>query len=124
MKLKLYYDLMSQPSRALFKKVPVIDHNGFILTESYIVIRYLACENVIPIMLYPKNSKAQARVDEYLEWQHIGLRLHCAMFFRVKYLNPIYTGKQPDPKLVQSYEKRMINALKDSLNRATKNGWF
>ena len=23
---------------------------------------------------YPKDSQAQARVDEYLEWQHLGTR--------------------------------------------------
>ncbi|XP_022126842.2 glutathione S-transferase theta-1 [Pieris rapae] len=146
MKLKLYYDLMSQPSRALyillktsecnfepkcldlrqgehftdeyqainrFQKVPVIDHNGFVLTESVAIIRYLANENVIPRILYPQDNKEQARVDEYLEWHQIGLRLHCAMFFRVKYLNPIFSGKQPESKQVKSYEERMLNALEE-----------
>lgn len=51
---------------------------------SVAIIRYLACEKVTPRTLYPENGKLQARVDEYLEWQHIGLRLHCAMYFRVK----------------------------------------
>ncbi|XP_038220748.1 glutathione S-transferase theta-1-like [Zerene cesonia] len=146
MGLKLYYDLMSQPSRALyillktakynfepkqvnlrggehfteeyalinkFRKVPVIDFNGFILTESIAIIRYLSRENIIPKSLYPPESKAQARVDEYLEWQHVGLRLHCAMYFRVKYLAPITSGQPADPKQLAGYERRMFNAIQE-----------
>ncbi|CAK1551269.1 unnamed protein product [Leptosia nina] len=146
MSLKLYYDLMSQPSRAMyillktskcnfesklvnlrqgehyteeyeainrFKKVPVIDHNGFLLSESVAIVKYLSRENIIPRILYPEDSKSQARVDEYLEWQHIGLRLHCSMFFRVAYLNPVFFDTTPDPKQVQSYKKRMLNALEE-----------
>ncbi|CAG4971131.1 unnamed protein product [Colias eurytheme] len=146
MALKLYYDLLSQPSRALFillktakynfepkpvnlrggehfteeyasinkfQKVPVIDYNGFILTESIGIIRFLLRENIIPKSLYPIESKAQARVDEYLEWQHVGLRLHCAMYFRVKYLTPITTGEPADPKTLAGYERRMFNAIQE-----------
>lgn len=144
MPIKLYCDLMSQPSRALyillksikcdfepkfvnlrqaehyseeysainrFQKVPVIDHNGFILTESVAILKYLSRENVIPESLYPKESKAQARVEEFLEWQHAGLRLHCAMYFRVKYLNPVMFGKPADPVSLAGYESRMEAAL-------------
>ncbi|PZC85733.1 hypothetical protein B5X24_HaOG200251 [Helicoverpa armigera] len=146
MSLKLYCDLMSQPSRALyillksikcdfevkfvnlreaehyseefseinrFQRVPVIDHNGFILTESVAILKYLSRENIIPDSLYPKESKAQARVEEFLEWQHAGLRLHCAMYFRVKYLNPIMFGKPVDAKSLVGYESRMVSALTD-----------
>nr|UYI58579.1 glutathione S-transferase 8 [Grapholita molesta] len=144
MTLKLYFDLMSQPSRALyillkyvkceftpmpvdlrkaehyseeytninrFQRVPVIDHNGFILAESVAILKYLSREGIIPNSLYPKESKQAARVEEFLEWQHAGLRLHCAMFFRVKALDPIITGKAPEPKTLQGYERRMESAL-------------
>ncbi|XP_034832380.1 glutathione S-transferase theta-1-like [Maniola hyperantus] len=145
MVLKLYIDLLSQPSRALFillktakcdfekklvdlrkgahytdeftainrfQKVPVIDHNGFILTESVAIIKYLSRENLIPNSLFPKESKSQARVDEFLEWQHIGLRIHCAMYFRVKVIDPKFTGKAPSAKTLMGFEKRMISSLK------------
>ncbi|XP_075978171.1 glutathione S-transferase theta-1-like [Anticarsia gemmatalis] len=144
MTLKLYYDLMSQPSRALYillksikydfepkyvdlrkaehysedftainrlQRVPVIDHNGFILTESVAILKYLSRENIIPESLYPKDSKLQARVEEFLEWQHTGLRLHCAMYFRVKYMDPILFNKPVDPRSVAGYESRMEFAL-------------
>ncbi|GBM65171.1 Glutathione S-transferase theta-1 [Araneus ventricosus] len=115
MSLRVYYDLMSQPCRALliflkrnnipfeskvialrkgehmtpefaklnpFRKVPVLEHNGFVLTESVAMIRYLAKEFPIQDNWYPKDSKAQARVDEYLEWQHLNTRLFGSMVFR------------------------------------------
>ncbi|KAJ0176459.1 hypothetical protein K1T71_007638 [Dendrolimus kikuchii] len=146
MVLKLYCDLMSQPSRALyillksvkcdfeprfvdlrkaehyseeytkinrFQRVPVIDHDGFLLTESVAILKYLARENIIPDALYPRESKLQARVEEFLEYQHAGLRLHCAMYFRVIYMNPILTGSPTDPKSAVGYKKRMISSLED-----------
>lgn len=41
---------------------------------SIAIIRYLAKEKNIPDKWYPKDSKKQARVDEYLEWQHNNTR--------------------------------------------------
>lgn len=110
---------------------------NYYIAYSVAIVKYLARENIIPKNLYPDDSKALARVDEYLEWQHVGLRLHCAMFFRVavcifslfwylgifftvlintdsfQYLNPIFTGKSPEPTQVESYKKRMMNALEE-----------
>uniref|UniRef100_K1QWE7 Glutathione S-transferase theta-1 n=1 Tax=Magallana gigas TaxID=29159 RepID=K1QWE7_MAGGI len=111
-KLKLYYDLMSQPSRALYmfvklnripfedkavalrsgehkqeaftkinpvQLVPVIDDGGFVLTERH----YLCNRYDLPEHWYPrKDIKAQAKVNEYLNWQHANTRMNCAMVFR------------------------------------------
>ncbi|CAD0201189.1 unnamed protein product [Chrysodeixis includens] len=93
------------------QKVPVIDHNGFILTESVAILKYLSRENLIPDTLYPTESKQRARVDEFLEWHHAGLRLHCAMFFRVKFLIPSIVGKPEEPKNLEGYRRRMEAAL-------------
>uniref|UniRef100_T1HZZ7 GST N-terminal domain-containing protein n=1 Tax=Rhodnius prolixus TaxID=13249 RepID=T1HZZ7_RHOPR len=73
-----------------FKKVPVIDDNGFILTESIAILRYLCRERPVPDHWYPKNSQLRARVDEYLEWQHNETRAHCALYFRVSKNIPEY----------------------------------
>ncbi|KAL0882939.1 hypothetical protein ABMA27_016439 [Loxostege sticticalis] len=147
MSLKLYCDLMSQPSRTLYillkaikcdfepkyvdlrkgehyseefttqvnrmQRVPVIDHNGFFLTESVAIVKYLAREKIIPESLYPMDSKQQARVDEFLEWHHIGLRLHCSMYFRVKHMDPILFGRKTTEKQLAAYEGRMLQALDD-----------
>uniref|UniRef100_U5ESX6 glutathione transferase n=1 Tax=Corethrella appendiculata TaxID=1370023 RepID=U5ESX6_9DIPT len=121
LKLKYYYDIMSQPSRALliflnvakipyencpvalrkgeqfddeyksinrFQKVPCIIHNDFKLSESVAIFRYLMREYKIPDHWYPKDSKVRAKVDEYLEWQHINTRLACARYFQAIWLKP------------------------------------
>ncbi|KAG7209023.1 hypothetical protein KM043_015188 [Ampulex compressa] len=144
MSLKLYYDLMSQPSRALyiffkvcnipfeakqtkiqnlehlstqyqkihpFKKVPAIEHNDFKLIESVAILRYVAREFKVADHWYPTESKSQAKVDEYLEWQHMNTRLHCAAYFIVKFLNPLMRGTPPKPEKVAEFKKRMSDCL-------------
>ncbi|XP_069703061.1 glutathione S-transferase theta-1-like isoform X2 [Periplaneta americana] len=94
-----------------FKKVPIIDDNGFILRESVGILRYLCRERNVPDHWYPKDSKQQARVDEYLEWQHLDTRASCAMFVQIKLLIPKITGIPADPEKVKKIEKRMKNTL-------------
>ncbi|KAL1109970.1 hypothetical protein AAG570_014079 [Ranatra chinensis] len=139
-RLKLYYDVLSQPSRVVkifllankiefehkvvrlgkfeqkteeFKKVnplqqvPVIDDGGFILRESVAIMRYLCREKDVPIHWYPKESKAQAKVDEYLEWQHLGTRMHCGLYFRLMWLEPLVTKTAPPAKKVEFYKRNM-----------------
>ncbi|XP_076680069.1 glutathione S-transferase theta-1 isoform X2 [Andrena cerasifolii] len=144
MSLKLYYDLLSQPSRALyiffkvcglpfenklvnlgkmqhhtpeyqlinpFQKVPAIEHNGFKVIESVAILRYVCREFEVADHWYPKDSKAQVKVDEYLEWQHLNTRVHCAMYFQLKYLAPIITGQPAEPAKIKRYETRMEENL-------------
>lgn len=94
-----------------FKRVPIIDDNGFILRESVGILRYLCRERNVPDHWYPKDSKQQARVDEYLEWQHLDTRAHCAMFFQIKFLIPMLTGTPADEEKVKKIFKRMITTL-------------
>ncbi|XP_076281212.1 glutathione S-transferase theta-1 [Lasioglossum baleicum] len=144
MALKLYYDLLSQPSRAVYiflkacnipfekklinlgkmehlssdyqkinplQKVPSIQHNDISIIESVAILRYLCKEFTVANHWYPKDSKAQAKVDEYLEWQHLNTRLHCASYFQKKYLIPMITGKPTPPEVIAKYEKHLINCL-------------
>ncbi|KAL1132834.1 hypothetical protein AAG570_010786 [Ranatra chinensis] len=90
-----------------FKKVPVIDDNGFLLTESVAILRYLCREKDVPDHWYPKDSRRQARVDEYLEWQHIETRAQCSLYFRAKFLDPLLTGKAAKSLRVSNYKRRM-----------------
>jgi glutathione S-transferase len=46
--------------------VPVLDDDGFVLTESGAIIRYLAGKT--GSAAYPMNLKERARVDEAMEW--------------------------------------------------------
>ncbi|KAJ8929157.1 hypothetical protein NQ314_018181 [Rhamnusium bicolor] len=150
MVLIYFFDLMSQPSRALyiflklakipfearpvaltegehfteefkekyskFQKVPFIHDGNFRLTERYLenmleFFRYLIREYPVDDHWYPKDSKHQARVDEYLEWQHLNIRMYCSIYFVTKWLIPTLTGKQPTPEKLKKVEDDMANIL-------------
>ncbi|XP_061163342.1 glutathione S-transferase theta-1-like [Saccostrea echinata] len=150
-KLKLYYDLMSQPSRALYmfvkknripfedkalalrrgehkqeayKKinplqlVPAIDDGGFILTESVAILQYLCSKYDLPEHWYPrKDLKAQAKVNEYLNWQHANTRMNCAMVFRHLVVIPRETKKPVDWEQVNLMKKR-VSYVVDHLDKS------
>ena len=50
------------------------------------IIRYLSKQyrEKIADHWYPSDAKSQAKVDEYLEWQHTNTRISCAMYFQTK----------------------------------------
>jgi len=48
------------------------------------ILRYLCREKNVQGHWYPEDSKLQAKVDEYLEWQHLDTRLNCSMYFMTK----------------------------------------
>nr|AJE61311.1 glutathione S-transeferase [Dendroctonus armandi] len=145
--LKYYYDLLSQPSRAIyiflklanipfqscpvalrtgehqtedfkssmnrFQKVPFIHHGDFKLAESVAIVRYLAREyrDLVPDKWYPAESKAQARVDEYLAWQHANTRIPCATYFFYKYIIPAMTKSPPDETELGKLESNLVTCL-------------
>lgn len=145
--LKFYYDLMSQPSRALyiclelakiphdkvpvalrsgehltedyktninrFQKVPVIHDNGFKLSESIAILRYLDGKKEYPGLkeFYPSDIKQRALVDEFLEWQHNNIRACLSIYFQTVWLFPILTGKPPNPRKVETSKARMEGVL-------------
>ncbi|XP_055843255.1 glutathione S-transferase theta-1 [Episyrphus balteatus] len=143
--ISYYYDLMSQPSRAMwiifkmsgtpfedcpvalrkgehlskeykqnvnrFQKVPCINDNGFKLAESVAILRYLNQKGSISTALYPSEVQEQARVDEFLEWHHLTLRLGCALYFRKKVLEPLMTGQQPKAESMERLKETMEGNL-------------
>ncbi|VVC24270.1 Thioredoxin-like fold,Glutathione S-transferase, N-terminal,Glutathione S-transferase, C-terminal- [Cinara cedri] len=142
--LKLYYSLMSQPSRALYlffkvaeipfdgkvidlfkaqhcteefqainplQKIPVIDHDGFILTESVAILRYICRTYNVADHWYPRDSVKQALVDEYLEWQHSNTRADCAFYCLYKVFWPMFSGKQANDTRIAQLERRMNQTL-------------
>ncbi|KAK5933180.1 hypothetical protein CgunFtcFv8_004827 [Champsocephalus gunnari] len=70
------------------QKVPVMVDNGFILTESDAIIKYLR----------------RARVDEYTAWHHTHTRPHAAKVFLLEVLLPAQTGSPVEAQ-------RLVGAL-------------
>lgn len=50
--------------------VPVLEEDGFVLTEAAAILRYLA--GVKSSRAYPEDLRARARVDEALDWFNTG----------------------------------------------------
>ncbi|XP_059843841.1 glutathione S-transferase theta-2 [Hypanus sabinus] len=127
--LRVYYDLLSQPSRAVLlflkvtgiphverpvalrrgehkseeftklnpmQKVPVIVDNGFVLTESVAILKYLATKYNVPQFWYPQDVFQRAKVDEYMAWQHANVRFHAAKVFILEVLIPKASGQAVD----------------------------
>jgi len=77
-----------------FGKVPVIDHDGFLLSESVAIMQYLAATFNTKDHWYPKANKTRARVDEYLSWHHSNMRRTAVAWVRQVVFAPMMT-KQP-----------------------------
>ncbi|XP_022085891.1 glutathione S-transferase theta-1-like isoform X2 [Acanthaster planci] len=144
MSLKVYFDLMSQPSRAVmlfckvnkipftpkpialrknehhseeygrinpFRKVPAIEDGHFKLTESVAILQYLAEKYKVPDHWYPKDLQERSKVQEYLAWQHMNTRMHCATVFTHEVVIPRVTGSPPDEDALQTLVNNMHTTL-------------
>ena len=72
--------------------VPTLDDDGFVLTESSAIMKYLADKYDLP--LYPKGLKERAKVNELMDWFNTG-------FYRDYGYNVVYPQiyahhKRPD----------------------------
>jgi len=56
------------------RQIPVIDDNGFLLSESHTIMRYLCDSRQLPDHWFPKDLKKRALVDRYLDWHHANTR--------------------------------------------------
>lgn len=88
-----------------FRKVPVIDDNGFKLSETIAIFRYIVAKNpeLVADHWYPKDVQERAKVDEYLEWQHLGTRAACAGYVRTVFMTPLMKWNYKlNPKKVEA----------------------
>jgi glutathione S-transferase len=52
------------------RQVPTLEDDGFILTESSAILKYLAAKTESPT--YPKDLKKRAHIDEVMDWFNTG----------------------------------------------------
>lgn len=69
--------------------------------------------------LYPKDPKERARVDEYLHWQHLNLRMTGSMVFQSKIIIPQMTKKPVDQKALEKWIKKWHES-----SEAIENVWL
>ena len=63
------------------KRIPAIDDNGFLLSESHAILTYLCQTRNVADHLYPKDLKKRALIDMYLHWHHANTR-RCEYLFQ------------------------------------------
>ncbi|XP_041792578.1 glutathione S-transferase theta-2 isoform X2 [Chelmon rostratus] len=95
------------------QKVPVMVDNGFVLTESDAIMKYLATKYDIPEHWYPRQPERRARVDEYTAWHHNNTRPHAAKVFILEVLLPAQSGSQVDEVRLT----RALSELDDTLDK-------
>ncbi|XP_028852204.1 glutathione S-transferase theta-2 [Denticeps clupeoides] len=95
------------------KKVPVMVDNGFVLTESDAILKYLANTYNAPEHWYPRQPERRAKVDEYTAWHHSYTRPHAAKVFILEVLLPRMTGQPTEPAKI---EKALVE-LGDTLEK-------
>ncbi|XP_054467268.1 glutathione S-transferase theta-2 [Anoplopoma fimbria] len=95
------------------QKVPVMEDNGFILTESDAIMKYLATRYDVPEHWYPRQPERRARVDEYTAWHQTNTRPHSARVFILEVLLPGQTGSPVDEVRLL----RALSQLEDTLDK-------
>ncbi|KAG7480895.1 hypothetical protein MATL_G00061140 [Megalops atlanticus] len=95
------------------QKVPVMVDNGFVLTESDAILKYLATNYNAPEHWYPRQPERRARVDEYTAWHHANTRPHAAKVFIMEVLLPRMTGQPTDPAKLE----RALSELDETLEK-------
>ncbi|MEQ2256179.1 hypothetical protein ILYODFUR_021721 [Ilyodon furcidens] len=95
------------------QKVPVMVDNGFVLTESDAILKYLATNHNVPEHWYPWLPERRARVDEYTAWHHTNTRPHAAKVFMLEVLLPAQFGAPVD----QDHLERALLELDATLDK-------
>ena len=79
------------------RKIPTLQHDDFVLSESGAIMAYLArVASVPPGFFVPQGARAQARLDEWMSFASMELDAHALYLLRRhRYLPDIY-GEAPE----------------------------
>jgi len=87
-------------------RVPVIDDGGFVLWESQAILRYLA-QREAAWEWYPRDIRARARVDQWLDWNQTRLGPAVGMMA----FNILYAGDSRDEAAIADGRDRLGEIL-------------
>ncbi|KAM6984660.1 glutathione S-transferase theta-3-like [Aplochiton taeniatus] len=90
----------------MVRKAPAIKDGDFCLSESIAILTYMAEKFQTPDHWYPADLKKRARVNEYLSWQHMNVRMHGCKVFWLRLMIPKLMG-------VEVSKENMDMALED-----------
>lgn len=74
-------------------KIPVIEDGDFRLAESVAILKYLAMTRSTPDHWYPQDTRQRALVDEFMAWQHTGMKRYAADVLTNQVMIPLKTGQ-------------------------------
>ncbi|XP_068182461.1 glutathione S-transferase theta-1b [Antennarius striatus] len=97
---------------SITRKVPAMRDGDFCLVESVAIMMYMAQKFNTPDSWYPAGLQQRSRVDEFLSWQHLDLRVFGTKMFWYKNLIPKILGQDvPQDKMDE-----LMEDLNNSLN--------
>lgn len=99
-------------------QVPVLDDDGFILTESSAILKYLADKT--GSRAYPQDLKARARVNEAMDWFNTGF--YRTFGYGLCYAQLLDAYKAPDAQ----WQQKMVEANRENCAKYLRvlNDWF
>ncbi|XP_043924611.1 glutathione S-transferase theta-1-like [Protopterus annectens] len=93
------------------QQIPVIVDDGFVLTESTAIMKYLAVRYNAPDHWYPADVRKQAKVDEYLAWHNLNTRPFAMKVFHMEGLLTKLTGEPVSEKALSTAVEELEETL-------------
>ncbi|KAM6986786.1 glutathione S-transferase theta-3-like [Aplochiton taeniatus] len=93
------------------RKAPAIKDGDFCLSESTAIMKYMAEKFQTPDHWYPADLKKRARVNEYLSWQHMNVRMHGSKMFWLRLLVPKIMGTEVPKEKMDIAVEDLNNSL-------------
>src|SRR6185503_15156793 len=88
-------------------RVPVLDDDGFVLTESHAIMQYLA-DGTPGQTLYPTERRARADVNRWLFWSAHHFQPSVSVLVWEHFIKPMIGRGPTDPKEVKRGEELVL----------------
>eukprot|EP00897_Mesotaenium_endlicherianum_P002950 jgi/Mesen1/2683/ME000167S01834 len=97
-----------------FGKVPALDDNGFKLSESHAILRYLTNARMPEneFLFFPYDAKKRAQVDMLLDWHHLNLRRGVSGYCFGTTIGPVHFGLPVNTAYAEQSKPVMLNAFR------------